>query len=502
MKSGALIKKAKSYLKLINPVPPVGGLAITDSSLRFFMLRDGRPPLTASLRLAPGILENGAVKNREAFKNAVLSLRRDIFPAHKPVNVIVSLPGGSVYTQSFSMPILPDERLKEAVKLNLQMISPIDFQGAYAGWQKIGETFAEGGKLELLGAFVAADIVNQISAVLEEANFIITAVEFPALGLARLLSEGANVNPSEPYLLIDIIDEGVSLIVIKNLNLHFNHAHTWAAIQEEIGGKITEESFRDFLIQEVRKVLNFYSSHWGGSISNLLVAGKNLNPAIVSAMESNFSLKISNLAPARFPDLSPNWFAALGAAERGLLPRSEDNFISLTNAPVSERYHQARVLNFIKIWQKAFITVAVFAVILFGAADAFLYSQSAGLREKLENEAPTADLSEVMRLEESAREFNQLVNLALGAKEKSFNWSPVLEKIQKAADGVALTTIRIQGSAINMSGQAGSEALILAFKERLVQDSEFMDVSLPLQDIKAGLGNTVTFNLSLKLKNF
>ncbi|HEY4475223.1 MAG TPA: hypothetical protein VJB92_00650 [Candidatus Paceibacterota bacterium] len=493
---------AKKLLKKLNPSPPVGGLAVSSNALRFVSLREGEKPIAVSLRLPPGILENGRVKDLQNFKMALKNLHLQIASLKKPLNVVLNLPAGLVYTQSFAIPLIAEERLEETAKLNLEMISPIDFKSAYSGWQKIGESFAEGGQLELLGSFVEAAAVDAFFGALREANFQVVAVEFPALALARVASQDQSFKDSKARLLIDATDEGAHIMVLKNGNPHFSRFQTWAAVYEELGvKKIGKEDFQNFLVQDIQKVINFYSGKQGGSITEAVMTSGQITPEISKTLEINFGLKIRPLDIGTFSGFASLWFPALGSALRGGLERSKDNFISLTNAPVQIQYWRGRILEFISLWRKILLTFAAFIFVMLFSLNMFLSREAGKVRERLASSAGEKELSELVELEKKAKEFNQLVAFSSKAKEDSHAWSEFFLEMQNiAGSGVAIKRLSVNQIDVLVIASTANENEALRFKGKLEQEPDFEGVNLPLANIKTNADGSVDFSLSFKLK--
>lgn len=484
-------------------MPAIGGLAITDSALRFAVFTGEKKVFTSSLGLPPGILENGRIKDRANFIAALKKLHGEIGPVKKPIHAILDLPHETVYVQSFSVPYLTEGRLEETAKLNLQMISPIDFKLVYSSWQKIGEAFVEGAQLELLGAFVEAKIVDDFTSAMKEANFTVSAVEFPALSLVRIINHETDVKTSESCLVAEVSNEGLALMIVKNANLYFNHFHSWRIIGEEVGEKtISKSGFKNYLNREVQKVLNFYSSRWGGSIVKAIIAAPSMAEEITPVLEENFQLTVTNFPNAKnFPNLTGLWFPVLGSALRGFMSREEDVDISLTTAPVKTQYWQARLDNFANLWKKIVFTVLVFVTFLYGVMAVVLIKEEKALKAQPTPPISKKDLEEMRVLENKAKEFNRVVNLIVKARVNASNWSVFLNKIKElAGSGIRFKNMRLERLEVSMVGSANSETAVLLFKEKLLKEQSFRDVSLPLSEVKSNPDGTVDFSVSFRIE--
>ncbi len=492
----------KKLLKKINPVPPVGALAIGDAVLRFLLIDENQYVTSASLRLPPQVIVKGNIADKDVFIASLRQLKKTITKSKVPLHVVLVLPPGLAYVQPFSLPFLPEDRLREAAALNLQMISPLDFSHAYAGYEKIGNHGGEGGSIDMLGAFVEQSAVRQFSEALESAGFAVTAVEFPALGLARVAEQDRALSLERAYVLLNIEEDGVSLIILKNLHLYFAHFEGWHEIQEGIGGPITRENFQVFLEREIQKLMNFYSTRWGSSVAEIVIAAGPRDAGFENAISSAMKLPVRNLTAKDFSLPGPAWLPVLGSAIRGVLPRSEDDRISLTDAPVQVHYREARILNFVRSWRKAMLTVTIFILLLFIGADSFLARGNFAMTAVMQAGANGQEFTEVRALEERAREFNSLVNLLIAAQSAQSPWIGAMENLENLA-GSPITFKRFawNGQGATLTGVANDIDALIAFKKKLIDSGLFAEVVLPITTIIGNPDETLNFSATLTLKS-
>ena len=175
-------------LNLINPQPPIGGLEISESDIRFIGFKRGNV-FRFGLKLEPGIIEDGKIKNRQGFLSALSKLRAEAAgKTTKKIYVVVNVSDSDIYTEIFNLPLTASVNMDEAANLNLQMISPIDVNASYYDWQFLGEKVIDGSdQFEFFGAFIPKHIVDEYESALTEAGFGVAAVEFPGLSLTRVL---------------------------------------------------------------------------------------------------------------------------------------------------------------------------------------------------------------------------------------------------------------------------------------------------------------------------
>ena len=485
----------RKLLKFLNPSPLVGGLEITDSSLKYLRIRNGET-IKSSLGLPPGVIEEGRIKDRRTFIAALNSLHARIAPVKKKAHVIASLSSGSVYSQVFNLPFLSGKSLVDAAKLNLQMISPIDAKTAYYDWQAVGEIASEGGQLEILGAFINSAIVDEFTDALREANFEVVTIEFSSLALARLVKEEGNgVDIKQPYFLLDVSGDGLNFMILRNGNLYFSYFHPWKSL--------AAGSLDEFIKKEVQRLINFYAAHWSGQVGEVILLSSALSKEITALLQENFRLEVRQLTLKNYDKLLPNWFGVLGAALRGLVPRSQDDLISLAAAGTEERYYRWQIMNFIDIWRNAILASLGFIFLAFIIVDSFFAHNLNAIKRQLGLGLAAPAVNEITQLQDGAKEFNRLVELASGAAKQSPKRSPLFEKLNVIA-GQAVAMDRVYADYTNNSvlvnGAAASEAAAINFKNRLAAEPNFADVFLPLASIETNPDGTVSFQVSLKIK--
>jgi len=488
------------FLKKLNPVPPVGGLSVGDTALRFLLLEEGSITKHVSLRLPEGIIERGRVKDRVAFGAALRELRGLIAKGRTPLHIIFSLPPGLVYVQPFSLPVLQDEKLAEAAMLNLQMISPLDFNLAYAGYERLGEN-ALG--IDMLGVFVEKEIVNEFSEVLEETGFAIAAIEFPALAVARLSRYDNVLEGERAYIMANIEIDGLSLMILRKFGLYFHHFQSWDEVREESGGgELDKDMLVSHVRREIHKLMNFYGTRWGGSISEVVLASGELGAGFENNLASDIGIPVRSLSVPDFAVPGPGWFPVLGSALRGVVPRSEDVSVSLTDAPVDIQYREARIRHFVTLWRRVAVTVSVFILLLFVVADSFLARTNASMQTAMNTGTSVAEINEARTLEEKAKEFNGLVKLFELTKPTGPNWDIAIQHILfLAGPDIHFERMHWVGYGVTMDGIAESNDAVIAFKRKLTEDPTLEKVFLPITEVKDNPDGTVSFTTTFNVKS-
>ncbi|MHB9019589.1 MAG: hypothetical protein ACYC3G_01780 [Minisyncoccota bacterium] len=486
------------FVKLLKSEAIIGSVSISNTAIRFVRLNDGIIEKIGVV-LEPGIIASGKLKNRELLLKALLALRYKLGNPKGSIHVMVSLPPDNVYTQSFSIPVIEDRLINEAAKLNLQLLSPIDIKTAYTDWEKIGVSQEEGGKIELLGGFTNKAMVDEFTSVFREAGFGIVAVEFSALSLARLIkTESINSNFEKPQVFLSVSSDGPEFLIIKNNKLYFNYFFPWTSVE---GRQISFSDFGNILSQEMKKVLNFYSSHWNSQLNDLILITQGLYSEIEGIIKQNFptiNIKPLTLNEA-FSNFNSSWYPALGGAIRGKISRSEDNFISLMDIGTEQSFFESRVDYFVKIWRTIILSTSSIIVFCFFLANMFFLNISNGLENQISVMVQRQESQEVLDLEKKANEFNDLIAKALYAKKNSRQVSKFFNVFsQIAGNDVAIQKIVFDSdrATVLITAIAKSNQAVINFKNSLASLKEFRNVEFSFTSTTSNTDGTINFPIT------
>jgi len=494
----------KKILSVLRVRPLVGGLEISDSLLHFAYF-DGKVWHMGGVRLAPGVLESGKIKDGGKFREALQELKIQVFgkaAAKKRVNAVVSLSSINVYSQIFTLPIIEGENLEKAIQLNIQMVSPVEVSQAYSGWQLVGED-QKSLRLEVLSAFIDRSVVDEIVRALYEAGFVAVAIESRALALARLVrEEGADIDISRPYVMLSLDNSGFDFLIIRRGQLYFQYFNSWRDLMDE-KGQISLPAFEAAITRSFHQVINFYNQQWSETIQGVIISAIAFADEAKRIIIDNFSLSVDELRLKNWRDIGPEWFITLGCGLRGLKPRAEDREISLLGVGAEEEFRREQLLNFSGFW-KLLVPVSLgLLVVVFYLADLFVVQTKSALESQTLFNLKTQETKEVQVLQAKVKEFNRSVALISSVEKTRLLKSKLWEKIYSlmSVNGITPNRFYFQSESmpIILTGKAESEDQIVNFKHALEGDPEFTSINLPLADIKSDGGKpsfSMTFSLN------
>ena len=462
----------------------IGGLEIADTALRF-VVWDGKTFQMTGLKLQPGVVVGGQLKDKEHFVAALKILHAQILGEKKhrvKINAIVSLSSIGIYTQVFTLPFIEGESLEKAVQLNIQMISPLDFSEAYSGRQFANKD-EDKVRLEILSAFANKGVVDEFAGALREADFLTVAVESRALSLTRLLKEaGIGFDPTRSEVVMSVDGSGLDFWIIRHGQLHFDYFTSWRDIQGETK-EISSDVFSAAVIRSLHQVLNFYNSHWQEPLDELVLLATGFHDEIVKIIQENFSLKTRDFELNTSQTVAPDWFVALGSAVRGLTPRRNDKEISLLGIDAQEEFGQEQVLGFLRFWRVLMPAIVSVFMIAFAGVYFSLSRIDEGLEADVASVNRGEQAQEMKGIESQISEFNKTVSLLSGIESGVIMKTPMLEKIADFSSRTGIVISRVYYQAANLPvsifGSAKSSDDLLVFKKLLEGDAFFKKVDLP-----------------------
>lgn len=472
----------------------IGGLHVSDSAIRYVNVKNGRL-VKAAIALPPGVVKNGALRDRDQFLYSLRKLRA-LIGYGKILPVVITALESEVFVQPFSIPALSEEKnLKEATELNLKALAPRDTRDLYYDAQRL-----EGGltsQLDFLGAFVSSALVDNFLGVLMEAGFEVIAVEFPALSLARLArQQGAGLDFISDHLFIDLSDEGFTTMALTKGQLYLSRFISWQSIQDE------GDRPQDVIVREVKQTFELYRLRFGG-LPKTLIASPNVRPEFIEIFMGQLpGLAIVNLALVLYPNVNAVWHPALGAYLRGLVPRSLDTLVSLASIGTETAYWRSYLSHLVSRWRNIVIGSLAIALAGFLLLNNYLLRVTRTIDSQSAIVGESASAKELSFYQDRAREFNASVDLAKAIDGQVISLAPILLRLETlAGKSIVFSEVSLSPTRGTIIGRGDSEPQIVDFKNRLAADTaNFAEVNLPLSDIVIGQDKKAVFTLNFRIK--
>lgn len=472
-------------LSILRVHPRVGGLEISDSTLRFVSW-DGAAWQTITVRMPVGTLRAGEIQNRDFFLRALVTLRSQIVQSdlsHSRVNVVAVLSSRSIFLKRVLLPPHEVRDRVHVIDLNLRSISPIPFEEAYAGWQIIADG-ASNRRPEILAGILEKSIVQSLNAALYEAGFTVIAIESRALALIRYVRSLPDMDGS--FVVVHLDQHALDIALVRNGAVELDYLEPWSAEDYDF---ISSESMQAAFVGQVRQVMTYASSR-GIMVDRIFVVAPDVYDTALALIQSVIpSISVSALPGGDF-GVGEDWYVALGAGLRGLIPRRLDHEISVLGVDANEQFRREQMVRFLSLWR---VLVPAALGILGAVFIIFWFILGAMLRTLTAEtlfQLPVSQKVTIETLERDAQIFNGDVAMLRTAESARYLSGPILHRILALAEqsGIVLDRISFDSpnTPIRVTGRSKNQESIGGFRAGLENDPLLRDIRLSLSDIVSG----------------
>jgi|GEM_PF-944425 type IV pilus assembly protein PilM len=474
----------------------IGGIEVHDAHIRVALLSFNKKTnvvgITALVEepLPAGVITNGVVVKSELLVQALTRALKKM--PTKLRFAIVTIPAESVFHRIVSFPkTVRNEKLEEAMKLTVGFQLPRPIEEVYLDWEKNEGVDAN----EVLLATVPKLVIDAYTAAFFAAGVRVVAVETHPMSIVRSLQTRAG----EQSLLVSREADQVTVAVIEGPLLRFVRT---------LPGFIASDE--KLLLDEIERIRSFYEAESKRSINNTywMIEGEHAHGASPLASLTQDNAQVIGLF-SKHPVVAKNpcaWFAALGAAMRGILPRKEDTIISLMPVGTEEAYTKQKALVFSEFIAALCIGFSIFMIVLYAGAWGLLGYIQQGFSERLSTLSNIPMPEDAVQLQQRAHALNESITNTQALLSQMKRWSVVADVVEQArlgfVAGISITNVSIStgpGGVISVRGVAATRDQLNTFKRALETADVITGVNLPLTSI--GQRNNIAFTLTFSIKD-
>jgi len=463
-----------NFVSLFTKKEHIVGLEISDAYMRMALLdtkkkkglKKSEIVFLKEEPLTPGIIVDGIIQNKKIFSSVLKK-----FLNESPVKLkfgVISLPQNRIYSHIFTFPkTVEGRRLEETMKLTIDFQLPIKSTDVYLDWEKL-ESDEES---RVLLAAIPRSIVDDYLETANSIKFGIIAIESHPISFSRVI----DIPKNETVISIYEYESGTDISIIHNRIVEFSIY---------LPKKYLENNP---IAEEIRKIKDFYESK-GNKIDR-----------IINLTETKISGRLGR--DAKLQPESGKWSVSIGAALRGLLPKADDNLVSMMPLGTEEAYEYHKAIVFSSLLGDMAIGLSVFFSAAFiGAWFLILILQQNLIVPSSKSSGTLALPADTVSIENRAANFNSLIAATGQIVANSTRWSVVLEEIHtKLVPGIAINTASLDLPALSISGVAKNRNQLNLFKQSLESSSLFINVVLPLTNLNQK--DNIPFSISFKLKD-
>lgn len=275
------------------------GLDIGNSGIRLVQLKKGgaRPTLVAygSANIPPGTAESDSKVDLQNLAQIIKELVSKARVSTK--NVVLSLPGSSVFTAVVKLPFMTQNELTKSIKYQAEQNIPLKIKDVKIDWQVIRQDPTSKTMAVMIVAAPKVK-VEKLMEVVTLSGLEVEALETSPVAMARSL-----VSPNDPLVMvldigatsteIAVVENGVvshtrslpsagyafTRAISQNLGLDKGQAEQFkrkfGLSQDKLEGQVfkTIKPILNNIVDEIERSIAFYGEQFGGKVSKIVLTG-------------------------------------------------------------------------------------------------------------------------------------------------------------------------------------------------------------------------------------
>ena len=193
------------------------GLDIGSKTIKAAEIIEGKKGFVLSKfgmsELAPGVIEDGAIKDPEAVSETLKTLFKSY--GIRNSNVAVAIGGYSVIVKKISVPTATEEQLQDTIHFEAEQYIPFDINDVNLDFQILGENENNPNQMNVLLVAAKKEMVNDYVNLAELAGLEPKIIDVDAFALQNVFELNYEPNTQENVALIDIGASKTSLNILK-----------------------------------------------------------------------------------------------------------------------------------------------------------------------------------------------------------------------------------------------------------------------------------------------
>ncbi|PID73672.1 MAG: pilus assembly protein PilM [Desulfobacterales bacterium] len=168
--------------------------------------------------IAPGVVEDGAIRKPELVAEAIRQLIGDY--KIKETNVATSIGGYSVIVKNISVQKMDEEQLQETIQFEAEQYIPYDINDVNLDFQIQGENEDNPNQMDVTLVAAKKDMINDYVSLMQSAGLTLCIIDVSAFALQNIYEVNYELG-DDCVALIDIGANNTTLNILKNANSRF-----------------------------------------------------------------------------------------------------------------------------------------------------------------------------------------------------------------------------------------------------------------------------------------
>ena len=469
------------------------GLSIKDTSLVAVQASTSNHQLKnfSSLNLLPGVVQNGEIKNQQAFLNSLKSLLQAA--QIKTPFVVFNVPETKVFGKIIEIPDLPDEELEEAISWQAEDQIPLEKSKIYYDFKTL-EKDKQKTKIYLLAS--PQKSIDNLTSVIQQADLIPVAIESSALALTRFIDPKIPnpvliIEVETPYTILSVAYKGTILISSS----FETPANDTTLFENESSKEILQ--LREFCQKKFKTDFNSILSFGDLPIK--------LSQKTLSALNLKTIFPLLNLKapPSQFINRFSSFALSFSLALKKATPPSDLDSINLLPPKLQGRYDLKEKQQFLS--KICFFALSFLITITFFLAStfAYLFLNLKKLELEINTKSTQGQNSESFLVQKAAKEINsrsnQIIALSTQLSKTSSDLTSLNELVPNNLNILSIS-FDYDKNEFSLTGLAPQREDSIKLTDNIKNSKIFTNPQIPLKSLekKENVEFKITFQKILK----
>ncbi len=450
-------------------------LTYSDREINLLLHRKENGFVANQAELEKGIVEKGIIIDTEKFSKVLTNIVKNKFKIRSQVVFHCAIPEEKSYIQIIQIPIVPEDKIKQAIRWQSKSLLTFDIENVYIDTQIISRSV---NRLKVLITATPKILINNLIESIKQSKYQLERIDTRSGALARLFA----TTPHELVVLSEIHDKKATVILAKNGIARLSSIT-----------RLTEND-RPF-VGKVKELIEYYThrKEKDKKINKLYIIG-NIEKNDIEQWEKSFNLEIikpsfASISGLGKSDISDKFIANYGLEKDSiqkvnLLPQKVVNEYEKNNNLLQVRH----ILGFM-----SFLMVLLSLINVY-----FIFDVENKISD---SRGKTIQVNKSTSTQINAQDINKLSKTVEQVKDITitFNQSALLKAIlDNEIQGFDLTEVDITNHQGTIKGIVDSRSTMLKIAQLLETNKLFKSIFIPVASYGASSDSSVEIKFDSK----
>jgi len=412
-----------------------------------------------SFDLKPSLIVNRQVKDPTVLAEIIKSVWSSLGLREKSVGLVV--PEFSTYTKSLKLPELEMDELDEAVNWQSQDFLPTGGLGMIMDWQIVEEE-ADGG-YKVLAVAIGQEVLSGYVDAASKAGLYPLVVETPSLSLSRVVPQ----DETRKLILYVSVEETVIVLVQGKM---------------VVASSVASSNSQNEIIQTAQRMMTHYSEV---GVEKVYLGGAGLSQQFMQSLQSSMKLpvavldyEVGGLERAQVQEY------LVGISLQGKDPAGPEDERTINLLPPAWEKHYKVIMRNVRFWTLTLIaSIVIWASFLASLGAYMILSREVQVVETKNKVGETGTGEEVF---EEILMINGMIDKVLSVKNDQRSAEELVNKVASFRQGgvrIDEYSVNLEKGYIQIIGKASGRGVLLAYKETLEAEEDFLEVQMPISNL-------------------